>query len=124
MGLGKTQLGSGILGYCHTLQEVGGSYVLPPSSVPMDTPYHYAFPTFEQTPSASPSHVEPRDGGGALLCAQRGQRLAGPVDGAQGQHRPPAVARVVLRSRGEARRPAASRGGRVLLCALVAVDLK
>src|SRR6266852_1288421 len=75
------------------------AHVLPLPSVPMDENGHYTLSAVEQAASHGPGRVEPGDGRGAVLCAQRGQHPARAVVGAQAQHRAAAIAGILLRSR-------------------------
>src|SRR5262252_7796786 len=97
------------------------NHVLPHPCRRMDHHHPHIFADVEQAPGDGIGPVEPGHGAGALLCADRGQRMAGGDAPAQGEYRPTAAARVVLRSHSQAGRPAPSprRGG--LLCALAAL---
>src|SRR5712692_5658365 len=97
-------------------------YVLPPPCDRMDHDDPDPFTPLDQAPSDRARHVEPGHGPGALLCSNRRQCVSGPVATPQSQHRPAAVARVLLRGHGQAWTGPPSAGGRDLLCAATGLD--
>ena len=76
---------------------------------------------FEQAPSDRVGAVEPGHGAGALVCRERRGDDPGRLAGAQGEHRPPAIAGVLLPGQRQGRHPSAGRARRGLLRAAAAL---
>jgi hypothetical protein len=83
-----------------------------------------AFAALEPAPSDRVSLVECGDDLGPFLCPDRRGAYGGDLAGAQGEQRAAAVARVLLRSRGQARDEASGPGGPELFCALAGLGVE
>src|SRR5258708_17468869 len=68
--------------------------------------------------------MECGDGGGALVCADGGESLRSPGPGAEAQYRTPAIAGILLRSKGETGWGAEGVGRRELFCAVVGMGVE
>ncbi len=89
----------------------------------MDAARRHAVAALEPATGHRPGFVEPGPGVGARLWSHCRQGLLGPPAGAQGKHRAPATARMVLRSPRQTGYPAPGAGRRSLFCALAALGL-
>src|SRR5436190_4379237 len=93
----KTPLGRALYGPLHlphTPKE--GTDVLSPPRHRMDTDSPHPLAPLKHTASDGLGPVELGYGAGALLCADRGQRVPGDVAASQRRRRASAVARVLL----------------------------